>query len=91
MSILTDLDALMDSIEAAKPVVYYATDDAIAIGKMFIIKSIHGMPETYLFHPDDFNQKRKELARFCQLRHLRDWTPTPTDIEQAFLDVLKEL
>ena len=91
MSILADLNALMDRIEAAKPVIWYATSDAVQIGKMFTIKSIHGFPETYLFHPSDFEQKQKELARYCQLRHLREWTPTPTDIEQAFLAVLKEL
>ncbi len=91
MSILDDLKVCIAQIEAAKPVVWYATSDAVQIGKMFIIKSVHGFPETYLFHPDDFERNQKELARYCQLRHLRNWIPTPTDVEQAFLDVLKEL
>ena len=91
VSILGDLIAVVTRIEAAKPVMHYATSDAITIGKVFTVKAINGFPEMWLFHPDDFDQHQKELTRYCQLVHIRDWKPTPTDIEQAFLDVLKEL
>ena len=91
MSILNDLNAVWDKLEAAKPITYYATSEQVTPGQVFTIKANRGFPELFLFHPDDFARMQKELTRHCRLMHIREWTPTPTDIEQAFLDVLKEM
>lgn len=88
MAILDDLRA---AIEQTKPIVYYSTSDQVLSGKALRIAAQGMHPDHWVFHPDDFETKRAELAQVARLVHMRDWKPTPAQCEQEEAAIWRDL
>jgi hypothetical protein len=80
------LDVLKQALDAARPVLYYATHDALPRGKVVHIAPHDGWSETVLCHPEDWEKTRAELSRTFRLVHIRDWRPKPEDFPPPIIE-----
>lgn len=84
MSFLDDLRAAIARVEATKPIQYYATTDALTLGKALHIAFDGYWPDLWIFHPADFAANRAELARYCRLVDFRTWQPSAEQIDRLW-------
>lgn len=80
---MTILDDIKTAMEQAKPIRYYATADYVSRGTAFMCKGDGFFPPFILFHPDDFEAQRAELARYCRLVPFSEWRPTAEDVARS--------
>lgn len=77
------LQKIIDDIDAARPILYYATSDQVVPGKALMVSETDWSHEAVILRPDDFEMFRRELAAHCQFIHLRDAPPKIPDTYEA--------
>lgn len=83
---LTLADTLK-TLRALRPILYYATHDAMPLGRVLHAPERPGWPEVIFCHPDDLPGLRARLP-WLSLRPFREWSPRPEDIEAAFQEAI---
>lgn len=83
----TDLE---ETLQHVRPVLYYATNDALPLGRVLHAPERPGWPEVVFCHPDDLAELRAQLP-WLSLRPFREWMPTAEDIQAAFQEAIAAL
>lgn len=83
MSILDDIRAAIEALEATRPVVYYGTSDAVERGRVYQVKKHSIFPAWWLFHPDDFPAIEQETSNVRWV-HLCEYKPTHEEVIAAW-------